>query len=150
MSNLRPLPVAILFCYGQSVFKVMYSCILSLLFSYIYAAASPVAKERLPALICERIHRQQFLGLWKIILGSSLWKESLENCCRGLQRRVPCWKWESNCTRTGKKLFWRNQRLLSESVTKTIIGCDDRSTDLDTKRGVPEYESSSVWIRKTN
>jgi hypothetical protein len=45
-SNLRALPTASLFCFGQFVFKVIFSCILSVFFSYCYSAASPVATER--------------------------------------------------------------------------------------------------------
>jgi hypothetical protein len=45
-SNLRALPIASLFCFGQFVFKVIFSCIVSVFVSYCYSAASPVATER--------------------------------------------------------------------------------------------------------
>jgi len=55
----------------------MSSCILSLLVSYIYSAASP--KERLLAIISELLHRQPFLGLRKIILGPLFEKKGWKN-----------------------------------------------------------------------
>jgi hypothetical protein len=52
---------------------------MSLLVSYFYSAASPVAKERLLAIISERFHRQPFLGLRKIILGPLFEKKGWKN-----------------------------------------------------------------------
>jgi hypothetical protein len=37
-----------LFCFGQFVFKVIFSCIVSVFVSYCYSAASPVATEGEP------------------------------------------------------------------------------------------------------
>jgi hypothetical protein len=45
-SNFRALPTASLFCFGQFVFEVIFSCIGSVFVSYCYSAASPVATER--------------------------------------------------------------------------------------------------------
>jgi hypothetical protein len=45
-SNLRAVPTASLFCFGRFVFKVIFSCIVSVFVSYCYSAASPVATER--------------------------------------------------------------------------------------------------------
>jgi hypothetical protein len=44
--NLRALPTASLFCFGQFVFKVIFSCTVSVFVSYCYSAASPVTTER--------------------------------------------------------------------------------------------------------
>jgi hypothetical protein len=46
-SNLRALPAASLFCFGQFVFDVMFSCIVSACVPYCYRAASPMATERI-------------------------------------------------------------------------------------------------------
>jgi hypothetical protein len=45
-SNLRALPTASFFCFGQFVFKVILSFIVSVLISYCYSAASLAATER--------------------------------------------------------------------------------------------------------